>query len=152
MAKRMATVNNGGRAGDGCMRNDGAAGWVCYHPRALDADDRNAIDSYHVALRNGLVGGGENCSTWGGVVCDDDGYVTQLDLSGLDLEGTIPSDAISTLVTLQELKLHDNSIEDDLPVKFSALTALSFLSLGRNDIAGFIPPGYSALSKLTTFS
>ncbi|GJP34645.1 hypothetical protein CLOM_g19059 [Closterium sp. NIES-68] len=91
---------------------------------------------------------GENCSTWGGVVCDDDGYVTQLDLSGLDLEGTIPSDAISTLVTLQELKLHDNSIEDDLPVKFSALTALSFLSLGRNDIAGFIPPGYSALSKL----
>ncbi|GJP60763.1 hypothetical protein CLOP_g17988, partial [Closterium sp. NIES-67] len=44
--------------------------------------------------------------------------------------------------------LHDNSIEDDLPVKFSALTALSFLSLGRNDIAGFIPPGYSALSKL----
>ncbi|CAI5508288.1 unnamed protein product, partial [Closterium sp. Naga37s-1] len=91
---------------------------------------------------------GELCDTWLGVVCDGDGYVTQLDLSDQDLEGTIPTASIASLVTLVELKLHDNSIEDDLPAGFGSLTALSILTLGRNEITGSIPTGYSQLQKL----
>ncbi|CAI5463956.1 unnamed protein product [Closterium sp. Yama58-4] len=70
------------------------------------------------------------------------------DLSDNDLEGTIPTDAIASLLTLQELKLHDNSIEDDFPAKFNTLTALQILTLGRNDITGSIPTGFSLLQKL----
>ncbi|CAI7910161.1 unnamed protein product [Closterium sp. NIES-54] len=91
---------------------------------------------------------GELCDTWLGVVCDGDGYVTQLDLSDQDLEGTIPTASIASLVTLVELNLHDNSIEDDLPAGFGSLTALSILTLGRNEITGSIPTGYSQLQKL----
>ncbi|CAI5521040.1 unnamed protein product, partial [Closterium sp. Naga37s-1] len=90
---------------------------------------------------------GWDCSKWSGVSCDKEGFVTTVDLSNGNLEGSLPS-ALFTLTSLQQLKLNDNSLEGSLLNAIGNLTQLTLLSLGRNELSGPIPAPLSNLQAL----
>ncbi|KAL4338419.1 hypothetical protein AHAS_Ahas12G0208300 [Arachis hypogaea] len=113
---------------------------------------------------------------WTGIVCNDAGSVIEistrlyffippselrnfnftafpnlirLELTGLELKGTIPSE-ISTLTKLMYLDLSSNYLEGPIPVEFENLFHLKALDLSNNNISGVIPSGIGQLSRLST--
>ncbi|MFD2573137.1 immunoglobulin domain-containing protein [Spirosoma soli] len=88
---------------------------------------------------------------WYGVTCDDNGRVTQLDLTRNGLAGPIPA-SLSQLTSLQRLQLVLNQLSGLIPVSLSNLTNLDFLGLGRNQLTGTIPPELSNLTRLTVLA
>jgi hypothetical protein len=64
------------------------------------------------------------CTTWGGVTCDNDGYVTSLDLSNNNLVGTLPIE-LGQLTRLQSLNVSNNPLTGTLPDVFAAGVAIN---------------------------
>ncbi len=109
--------------------------------------------------------------TWHGVTTNADGRVTALDISGNNLNGTLPAD-LGTLTSLKTLSLSDNRLRGTIPnlgalvgltsldlsvnrlsgtiPDLSALTSLSGLSLFGNQLSGTIPDWLGSLTSLTT--
>ncbi len=82
-----------------------------------------------------------------GVSCDDDLYVTSLDLNQTGLLGTIP-DSIRTLVRLRRFKVWMNDHVGVIPNAFGDLKELESLILGQNSFVGTIPEGLSQVTSL----
>ena len=98
-------------------------------------------------------------SSWTGVACQDSpsscsastmvGGVTQLLLTGLGLNGTLPC-ALSGLSTLTSIDLSNNAIIGYIPSSLGmlspmySLTSLSTLSLNRNQLVGSLPWTFGA--------
>lgn len=82
-----------------------------------------------------------------GVSCDDDLYVTSLDLNQTGLLGTIP-DSIRTLVRLRRFKVWMNDHVGVIPNAFGDLKELESLILGQNSFVGTIPEGFSQVTSL----
>ena len=100
--------------------------------------------------RNGWADmGTDPClSKWFGVVCNDVGRVTALDLRNNNLTGFIP-DAISRLSALIALDLSGNRLREKLPLGLSSLTRLRSFNLAGNFLQGDIPcSDLGALSEL----
>jgi len=73
-----------------------------------------------------------------GVTCDRDFHVTEIDLKGRGLKGTIP-DALGFLQYLQKVDLSDNELEGFLPSDLR-WAPLEFLDISGNNIRGIVPP------------
>ena len=97
---------------------------------------------------------------WYGVKTDTAGRVTELDLSGNDLTGSIPA-ALGDLELLQELNLADrwdsalqqwlaNALTGPIPDELGRLENLRSLRLGGNELVGRIPDALGNLSNLET--
>ncbi|XP_023742075.2 receptor-like protein EIX2 [Lactuca sativa] len=71
----------------------------------------------------------DDCCTWRGVMCNDQGHVTQLDISRNNLNGTIHR-SIGSLTQLRYLTLSYNSFYGTIPQEFGNLNNLQGLSLG----------------------
>jgi hypothetical protein len=82
-----------------------------------------------------------------GVSCDEQGYVTSLDLCGMGLSGTLP-DAFDGLPKLQKIRLFNNSIHGAIPTSLLKLADLDELNVGRNAMTGTLP-NFSRLSSLS---
>ena len=101
-----------------------------------------------MALYNAAGGAGwSNRSHWGnqvplgqwhGVTTDEDGNVTELDLSGNRLRGTIPAD-LGSLSNLTELDLSSNQLSGAIPADLGSLSNLTDLYLEGNQFEGCIP-------------
>ncbi len=89
----------------------------------------------------------EPLDDWYGVTANGDD-VTALDISGNNLNGTLPAD-LGSLTSLETLDLSDNRLSGTIP-NLSALTSLTTLDLGDNQVSGTIPAWLSALTSLTT--
>ena len=87
--------------------------------------------------------------TWHGVTADGSGRVTDLDLPGNNLRGTLPA-ALGSLTSLTTLDLSENQLRGQIP-DVRALTNLTTLNLGGNQVTGAIPD-LSALTSLTTLN
>jgi hypothetical protein len=87
---------------------------------------------------------------WYGVTVDAAGRVTELELTGNDLAGRIPS-AIQQLSALQTLNLGGNELSGPIPEELGKLGALRELCLAGNQLSGHIPPalGQGALTYLS---
>ncbi|KAG2443528.1 hypothetical protein HXX76_001880 [Chlamydomonas incerta] len=95
------------------------------------------------------VAGTEPCAagaTWNGVTCVG-GLVEQLDLSYLNLAGTLARDLLF-LTSLKYLDASVNQFGGALPWDYANLNQLSVLRLGNNSFAGYMPPEWSALTNL----
>ncbi len=80
----------------------------------------------------------EDISTWYGVSTTADGLVYKIDLSGNNLQGTIPPE-ISHLRYINEINLSHNQITGELPQKIINLFYLVILDLSHNQISE-LPP------------
>lgn len=75
---------------------------------------------------------------WFGVKADDYGRVTEIDLSGNGLVGTLPP-RIGALIHLELLDLSGNDLVGQIPPELGELTNLSTLYLGGNRLRGCVP-------------
>ena len=66
--------------------------------------------------------------------------VTELDLSGESLSGSIPSE-LGRLVELTKLDLSSNSLTGEIPRELGRLSNLTEIRLSGNSLTGCIPPG-----------
>ncbi|EOA12841.1 hypothetical protein CARUB_v10025808mg [Capsella rubella] len=95
------------------------------------SDDKNSpLSSWKVST---------SFCTWVGVTCDvSRRHVTSLDLSGLNLSGTLSPD-VSHLRLLQNLSLAENQISGPIPTEISNLSGLRHLNLSNNVFNGSFP-------------
>ena len=92
----------------------------------------------------------EDLSSWRGVTTDANGRVTDLDLGGNGLDGTLPA-ALGDLDALETLDLSNNELSGSLPTEFAELTALTSLTLTLSRaLSGPLPDGLRELASLAT--
>ena len=84
---------------------------------------------------------------WYGVITDDSGRVTYLNLAQNQLTGPIPSE-LGNLSNLHELSLYRNQLVGEVPTGISGLSDLVVLSLEFNRLTGPIPPELGNLANL----
>ncbi|CAN1283575.1 Receptor-like protein 51 [Linum perenne] len=75
------------------------------------------------------------------------GNLTNVDLSGNELRGRIPS-SIVILENLETLNLSSNALSGELPTNFGDLISLKNVSLASNSLSGSIPDSMSAIPEL----
>ncbi|GAY67254.1 hypothetical protein CUMW_255090, partial [Citrus unshiu] len=76
---------------------------------------------------------------WTGVTCDVHSHrVTILNISGLNLTGTIPSQ-LGNLSSLQSLNLSFNQLSGSIPSAIFTTYTLTYVSLCQNQLSGKIP-------------
>lgn len=77
---------------------------------------------------------------WHGITTDENGSITELDLSNNQLSGEIPAD-LGHLTNLEFLDLSDNELSGEIPTDLCRVAKLGFLSLVGNTFTGYIPHG-----------
>lgn len=90
-------------------------------------------------------------STWYGVVTNEDGCVTELQLDNNSLTGSLPPE-IGDLTELIDLSLFSNFISGDIPGQIGNLHNLKYISLQANFFTGGIPYQIGYLSNLEHLS
>eukprot|EP00562_Extubocellulus_spinifer_P019011 CAMPEP_0178592884 /NCGR_PEP_ID=MMETSP0697-20121206/29628_1 /TAXON_ID=265572 /ORGANISM="Extubocellulus spinifer, Strain CCMP396" /LENGTH=253 /DNA_ID=CAMNT_0020229977 /DNA_START=142 /DNA_END=901 /DNA_ORIENTATION=- len=103
---------------------------------------------YHNWFPNGEVLYPSNYCSWTGVECNDDGYVTSIQLLNMGLSGSLPTSSLSGLKRLQRLKLVGNAIKGPIPDVIGSLKHLLQLELAVNDFTGTIPSALGSSKKL----
>ncbi|KAJ8539270.1 hypothetical protein K7X08_013522 [Anisodus acutangulus] len=86
---------------------------------------------------------------WAGVTCSIGQRVTGLNISNMDLTGTIPPQ-LGNLSFLVSLDLQGNKFGGELPTWFHLLLELEYLSLRNNSFTGSIPGSLFSSKKLRT--
>ena len=107
------------------------------------------------------------------VRCDDDNFITELDLHNLGLAGSIPAEiallvrprslylyanelsgglppGICSLTTLEDLDVSQNLLGGELPSEIGNLTSLTYLGFSYNKFTGSLPASIGRMSKLRT--
>ena len=84
---------------------------------------------------------------WHGVSVDEDGRVTELDLTQNKLRGKIPPD-LANLSNLRELYFDQNRLSGEIPPELGSLTKLIVLYLNDNALTGEIPSELGNLTNL----
>ncbi|KAK7846603.1 mdis1-interacting receptor like kinase 1 [Quercus suber] len=93
----------------------------------------------------------ENGSThcnWTGVWCNSRGLVEKLDLSNMNLSGSV-SDNMQGLHSLSSLNICCNGFASSLPKSLSNLTSLKSIDVSQNNFIGSFPTGLGSASGLT---
>lgn len=129
-----------------------STGTACVIP--CDVSDRDAL----IALYNATGGAEWNntwditqpMSTWHGVTLTGDGCVKQLQLSGNNLNGTIPPE-LGDLSNLELLLLANNQLSDSIPPELGNLGSLLILDISGNQLSGSIPVELGNLPALYYF-
>ncbi|KAL3628490.1 hypothetical protein CASFOL_027536 [Castilleja foliolosa] len=85
--------------------------------------------------------------TWIYVTCNEQQFVTEIDLGNLGLHGELGSD-LAMLSNLKNLYLYNNSLLGDISSDFGNLRDLQILDLSSNGLMGEIPKSLSLLSNL----
>ena len=135
-----------------------ANGVVVPQPAAnpeLVADCRVLLDLQPTLAGTATLNWGANTalSSWDGItVASLDGIqrVTELDMDGQGLNGTIPAQ-LGQLSGLRELRLAwGNRLTGSIPPELGRLTRLTFLNLAANHLSGPIPPELGSIGPQLT--
>ena len=111
-----------------------------------------------IALYQGTSGSNWNIDThwpsdrpigeWFGVTTSEFGPVTELELAGNNLQGSIPSE-LGQLVYVGELDFANNQLTGSIPSELGQLENLTRLNLSANQLTGTIPAELGQLENLT---
>ncbi|XP_012085218.1 MDIS1-interacting receptor like kinase 1 [Jatropha curcas] len=93
-----------------------------------------------------LTNGTSHCN-WTGVRCNSHGVVERLDLSNMNLSGSI-SDSIQQLQSLTSLNLCCNEFSSSLTKAISNLTSLKSIDVSQNFFTGNFPVGLGRIAGL----
>ena len=85
--------------------------------------------------------------TWYGIVTNEEGRVTEINMFANDLAGEIPPE-IGELSELRRIYLERNSLTGSIPPQIGKLQNLETLILMYNDISGSVPPEIGQLGSL----
>ncbi|GKY97739.1 hypothetical protein MPSEU_000732100 [Mayamaea pseudoterrestris] len=75
---------------------------------------------------------------WGGIRCNNEGFVVAINLDKTYLSGSIPEE-LSSLPYLEELGLDDNLLTGEIPSSLGSLPHLQYLDLDKNMLTGDLP-------------
>lgn len=84
---------------------------------------------------------------WDNVKCNSDNRITELNMPGNNMEGTLAS-SIAGLDELVVLSLHNNKFSKSIPNGITALTKLRKLDLHKNQLTGKLPTDIGKLQAL----
>ena len=124
------------------------------HPQLVD-DCAVLLDLQPTLAGTATLNWGANTalSSWDGItVASLDGIqrVTELDMDGQGLNGSIPSQ-LGELTGLRELRLAwGNRLTGSIPPQLGRLTRLTFLNLAANHLSGPIPPELGSIGPQLT--
>lgn len=90
--------------------------------------------------------GNDKCN-FTGIVCNSDGFVTEINLSQMGLVGTLPFDSICSLGSLEKIDLGENRFYGKVVDDLRNCTRLKYFNLGFNSFSGTVPD-LSTLSRL----
>ena len=90
---------------------------------------------------------GAPLNKWYGVTTDDEGWVTELDITGNQLTGSIP-ETLGQLNNLKFLRLTGNQLTGPIPETLGQLNNLRSLFLSFNQLTGPIPETLGQLNNL----
>ncbi|XP_058201703.1 MDIS1-interacting receptor like kinase 2-like [Rhododendron vialii] len=90
--------------------------------------------------------------TWVGIGCNEDTKVTDLNLEGIGLRGTLSSLNFLLFPHLVKLDLSNNFIYGTIPPQIGSLSRLTFLNFSSNHLSGTIPSEAGLLSALSCLS
>ncbi|MEW5316319.1 MAG: hypothetical protein WDW38_007698 [Sanguina aurantia] len=143
--------------GSACPAGGSAPGGAGSYPSSPvesggSSDQMSALLAMHVAWgsnSNLTWTSADPCDqTWTGVTCAEDRVtVTEIDVGGLNLNGTL-SPAVARLTGLTVLGLENSNFYGGIPLFITQLTNLEKLYLDANYYSGPVPPQLSVLTKL----
>lgn len=84
---------------------------------------------------------------WGGIICDGNSRVFEIDLDSQNLYGTIPN-SIGTVKNLRTLRLGMNALKGTIPASIANLTTLTELTLSYGQYEGTFPEEIFSLTFL----
>ncbi|MEZ4911066.1 MAG: hypothetical protein R2774_09405 [Saprospiraceae bacterium] len=94
---------------------------------------------------------GTNMATWDGVGCSGGIMIVNLNFTGNNLSGTLPSE-LGNLNQLESFLLDHNNLIGSIPPEIGNLSQLQSLSLDNNQLSGSIPTEIGALNQLQGLS
>ena len=123
----------------------------CHPDKATLVNIYNAMGGPSWTNKTGWIDNATNCNicSWYGVVCDDFGRVSSLNLGFNNVTGTIPS-AITNLTQLTKLNLYSNNLSGALPTMLHNLPLLNYIDLADNNFTGTIPTSFGNILNLRT--
>ena len=146
-----------GNAGLCAPATDAFRAWLggiaTHRPGPWCASDRDALMALYDATggpnwaNNANWGTNAPLNDWHGVTADAAERVTELELVGNNLSGTVPSE-LGGLASLKELVLFNNDLTGSIPPELGTLDSLTWLELGSNNLSGSIPPQLGTLAGL----
>ena len=122
-----------------------------------DAKNCRQLDSLVLVLFNESITSGltwdmaQPIETWQGVSLNENGCVSELNLSAQQLTGTI-NPFINRLTEIETLDLSENMLSGEIPESIGNLKNLSYLSLMGNNFVGKIPETIGNLGELRYLS
>nr|GLL48993.1 receptor-like protein kinase HSL1 [Ipomoea trifida] len=82
---------------------------------------------------------GEAVCEYRGVVCDDEGYVVKIDVSGWSISGEFPGDVCYYLPKLRVLRLGHNKFHGGFPGSITSCSFLEELNMTSTNLTGTLP-------------
>ncbi|XVF00675.1 hypothetical protein REPUB_Repub04eG0021400 [Reevesia pubescens] len=82
---------------------------------------------------------GKSPCNFTGVVCNSNGFVTEISLPKQQLVGSLPFDSICELQSLEKIALGNNSLHGKISEDLKKCSHLQYLDLGLNSFSGEVP-------------
>ncbi|KAF5454734.1 hypothetical protein F2P56_024379 [Juglans regia] len=116
--------------------------------KAVLIDPLDSLKDWRIPNRTLEKGSVLHCN-WTGVMCNFKGLVEKLDLSNMNLGGSV-SDSIQGLHGLSSFNICCNGFASSLPKSLSNLTSLKSIDVSQNSFIGSFPTGLGMASGLTS--
>nr|XP_023917794.1 MDIS1-interacting receptor like kinase 2-like [Quercus suber] len=85
---------------------------------------------------------------WSGILCNDEGSVTEINLAYTELRGTIENLNFSSFPNLLRLDLKVNNLTGTIPTNIGTLSKLQYLDLSTNSFNGSLPLSLANLTQV----
>ncbi|CAN4116835.1 unnamed protein product [Withania somnifera] len=108
---------------------------------SITNDPQSSLLSWNIISTN------HHC-TWKGISCNHNHHVTSLNISGLNLTGTLPHE-LSNLRYLRNLSVAANQFSGPMPVEISLIPNLNYLNLSNNIFNSTFPTQLTQLRYLS---
>jgi len=86
-----------------------------------------------------------------GIICNDDGQITQVRMWWNNISGTIPNEISVFSETLELLNLVGGSIGGTIPSAFASFSKLDTFAVSDNCMTGTIPEGFDTFKNMSLF-
>ncbi|KAK7246667.1 hypothetical protein RIF29_41537 [Crotalaria pallida] len=107
---------------------------------------KSSVQSSNESIFSSWTEANSPCS-FTGIVCNTNGFVSEINLAQKQLAGTLPLDSICALQSLEKISLESNFLHGSISEELRKCTNLKYLDLGGNFFNGAVPD-LSSLNKL----